>query len=272
MSAPVPIVVCGAAGRMGTRILALAAEHPGVRVTGAVEAAGHAAIGRDAGEAAGVGRLGVAIGADLDAVLARGSVAIDFSTAQSALAHLRSAAKAGAGIVIGATGFTKDERREAERLAERTPALIAPNMSVGVNVLLELVEQAVRRLGPGFDCEIVELHHGRKHDAPSGTALALVEAAAAAAGIDADAAVVTGRAGMVGERPKGQLGVLALRGGDAVGEHTVMLLGTGERIELTHRASSRDCFAAGALRAAVWLQGQAPGLYSMRDVLGSGAV
>ena len=145
------------------------------------------------------------------------------------------------------------------------------NMSLGVNVLLDLVSDAVRRLGPDFDCEIVELHHGRKKDAPSGTALALADAAARAAGLDPDKDLVLAREGLVGERSDREIGVVALRGGDAAGEHTVMLLGTGERIELTHRASSRDCFAAGAVRAAVWLSGQRPGMYGMRDVLGLGA-
>jgi 4-hydroxy-tetrahydrodipicolinate reductase len=256
---------------MGTRIIALAAAIPDLRIAGAIEAPGHDAIGSDAGERAGVGTMGIAIASDLEVALAKGNVAIDFSTAAAALAHLRAAAKAGAGIVIGATGFTKEERRELTDLARRAPTVLAPNMSVGVNVLLGLVEDAVKRLGPSFDCEIVELHHGLKRDAPSGTALALAEAVAAGAGIDPERAMVNGRTGMVGERPKGQIGVLAARGGDAVGEHTVMLLGTGERIELVHRATSRDCFAAGALRAALWLRDRPAGLYSMRDVLAASA-
>jgi 4-hydroxy-tetrahydrodipicolinate reductase len=264
----VGIVVCGAAGRMGRRIVALATEGGEARVAGAIEVEGHPALGADAGELAGVGRLGIAVTADSVGLLAPPNVTIDFSTAEGALARLRTAAACGAPIVVGATGFTREQREEAERLSASMPTLIAPNMSLGVNVLIGLVEEAVARLGNGFDCEIVELHHGRKKDVPSGTALALATAAARSAGLDPECDLVLAREGLVGERSDREIGVVALRGGDAAGEHTVMLLGTGERIELTHRATSRDCFAAGAVRAAAWLAGKPAGLYSMRDVLG----
>jgi 4-hydroxy-tetrahydrodipicolinate reductase len=263
----VDIVVCGAAGRMGRRIIALAAADPRARVVGAVEAARNASLGADAGELAGVGALGVAVTEDLSALARPDAVIIDFTYADVTPHHVGIAAEAGAPIVVGTTGLSKEQRSEVERLAARMPTLFAPNMSLGVNVLLSLVEDAVRRMGDGFDCEIVELHHNRKKDAPSGTALALAEAAARASGRDPEHDLVLSRAGMTGERNKQEIGVLALRGGDAVGEHTVMLIGTGERLELTHRATSRDCLASGAVRGALWLADRPAGLYSMRDVI-----
>lgn len=267
MSAVVDLVICGAAGRMGRRIVALAAEDARVRVVGAVEARGQAGVGADAGELAGIGTSGVRVGDDLDAVVGPSTVIVDFTAAEASLAHLRIAAKKRAPIVIGSTGFTPEQRAETERLSAGTATLIAANMSLGVNVLLGLVEEAARRLGPAFDCEIFELHHGRKKDAPSGTALALAEAAARGKSLDPATSFRLAREGMTGERPRDEIGVVALRGGDAVGEHTVMLIGAGERVELTHRATSRDCLASGAIHAAAWLAGHKPGLYSMRDVL-----
>jgi len=253
---------------MGRRIVALAQDDRGARVVGALEAAGNPTLGTDAGELAGVGKLGVPITDDLAALAGPETVIVDFSTADASLVNLRVAADAGAPIVVGSTGFAKEQRAEAEQLSRSMPTLIAPNMSLGVNVLISLVEDAVKRLGAGFDCEIVEVHHNKKKDAPSGTALALGEAAARAGGRDPDQALVLAREGLTGERTAEEIGVVALRGGDAAGEHTVMMLGTGERIELVHRAATRDCFASGAIRAATWLAGREPGLYSMRDVIG----
>ncbi len=261
------LVVCGAGGRMGRRIVALAAADDSFRIAGAVEAAAHPDVGRDAGEVAGVGPIGIAISGELEPLLRRGVVVVDFTTPEASLAHLRSAAAARVAAVVGSTGFSAAQNEELDDLARRIPALIAPNMSLGVNVLLSLVEDAVRRLGEGFDCEIAEIHHGRKKDAPSGTALALAEAAARAAGRDPRSTIRLAREGLVGERRPDEIGVFGLRGGDAVGDHTVFLLGNGERLELTHRASSRDCLASGALRAAAWVRDRPPGRYSMRDVV-----
>jgi 4-hydroxy-tetrahydrodipicolinate reductase len=261
------IVMCGAAGRMGRRIIALAADDPEARIVAALEAPGSPLLGRDAGEVAGIGSIGVPITDDAAAAIRAGTVTLDFTHADVVMGNVRLAAAAGAAIVVGTSGLPLSEREEIGRLASAMPCMIAPNMSVGVNVLLALVEDAVRRLGPDFDCEIVEIHHNRKKDAPSGTAVALAEAAARAAGADPQRDIVTERSGMVGERRKGEIGVMALRGGDNIGEHTVMLVGQGERVELVHRASSRDCLAGGALRAARWLAGKPAGLYSMRDVV-----
>lgn len=271
MSGKAPIVVLGAGGRMGRRIMALAEAGTEARVAGAVEVAGSPLVGRDAGELAGTAALGVVVAADFAAAIAGaapGSVAIDFTAPEATLAHARQAAASGTPIVVGTTGFSREQRAELEALSAKTALLLSANMSIGVNVLLGLVGEAVRRLGPAFDIEIVEIHHNKKKDAPSGTALALAEAAAAAAGVDPASSFTLAREGLTGERRPGEIGVVALRGGDNVGEHTVMLLGTGERVELSHRASSRDCLAAGAVRAGAWLHGKPPGLYSMKDVLG----
>ncbi len=264
----VGLVVLGAGGRMGRRIIALAHEGADAAVAAAIEAAGSPLLGRDAGDLAGIGPIGVAVTADYEAAATAGRVALDFTAAEAAVEHARIAARTGTAIVIGTTGFSPAQREEIARLAAQTPILLAANMSVGVNVLLGLVREAVRRLGPAFDVEIVEVHHDKKKDAPSGTALALATAAAEAAGVDPTQALSLARQGLTGERRSGEIGVMALRGGDNVGEHTVMLLGTGERLELVHRASSRDCLAAGAVRAGAWLAGKAPALYSMEDVLG----
>lgn len=261
-----PIVVCGAAGRMGRLLVQLVLAEPTARLAAAVEAPGHAAVGRDAGETAGVARAGVTI---VDAYAPPAdSVTLDFTAPAAALRHLEIAAAAGAAIVVGTTGFTPDERARAEALAAKTRAVIAPNMSVGVAVLERLVTQAVGALGPAFDVEIVEIHHKLKRDAPSGTALRLGEVAAAAQGAPLQGRGVFGREGEPGPRKPDELGVLAVRGGDVVGDHTVYLLGAGERLELTHRAQSRECLARGGLRAALWLASQKPGVYGMQDVLG----
>lgn len=268
MSEPVGIVVCGAAGRMGRLLLELAATHPGLRLAGAVEASAHPAIGQDAGLLAGGARLGVPVTGDLAAVCRREHVVVDFTVPAATLAHAAAAAAAGAGLVIGTTGLSADQDRELRRLGGATRTVIAANYSVGVTVLTELVATAARLLGEGFDAEIVEIHHHHKTDAPSGTALALGRAIAAARGQDFDRAKVLARAGLVGARTPGEIGITGLRAGDVIGDHTVVFGGVGERVELVHRAQSRACLARGALRAAEWVATRPPGVYAMRDVLG----
>ena len=263
------LVVCGAAGRMGRLIVGLIRETEGATLVGAVEAEGHTALGRDAGELAGGGALGVNLGADYASVAKPDTVTLDFTIAPAALAHLRTASETGAAIVIGTTGFSAEESREARALAANTRTIIAANMSVGVNVLLKLVADAARLLGSGFDCEISEVHHRMKVDAPSGTAITLARAIANETGRELGRSQVSARQGMIGRRRDDEIGVMALRGGDAVGDHTVYFLGQGERLELTHRAQSRECLARGAVRAGLWLSQQTkPGLYTMADVLG----
>jgi 4-hydroxy-tetrahydrodipicolinate reductase len=249
-------------------IVALAAEDARFRVAAAVEAPGHPALGRDAGEVAGVARLGVAIVGELGPVCAREQVVLDFSAPAATVAHARVAAAAGAGLVVGTTGLDAEQEREMRAHAGRTRAVVAANMSVGVTVLAELVATAARLLDPTFEAEIVELHHHSKKDAPSGTALALGRVLAGARGQRFEDAAVLAREGIVGARKPAEIGILGLRAGDAVGDHTVLFGGLGERIELTHRAQSRECLARGALRAAAWVAGRGVGVYSMRDVLG----
>jgi 4-hydroxy-tetrahydrodipicolinate reductase len=264
----VPVIVCGAAGRMGRTLVALVRNEPGAHLHAAVENGGHLALGQDAGVLAGGEPIGVPLTDDYARAAVGGTVTLDFTVAPAAVEHLRIAAGAGAGIVIGTTGYSPAEQQELDRLAAQTRCVIAPNMSIGVNVLLKLVETAAGTLGDAFDVEIVEIHHRMKVDAPSGTALALGRAAAAGLRRDFERSKRLAREGIVGKRSDQEIGIVALRGGDVVGDHTVVFAGMGERVELSHRAQSRDCLARGALRAAVWLATQPVGRYSMADVLG----
>jgi 4-hydroxy-tetrahydrodipicolinate reductase len=262
------VVVAGAAGRMGTRIVACLHGDTDLKVAAALEAPGHAALGADAGELAGVGRLGIALGDDVRKALAPGRVLIEFSVPEASLAHLEVAAEAGARAVIGTTGFTPEQRARMAELGRRTAIMWAPNMSVAVNVAYRALTVIARALGDDYDVEISEIHHRFKKDAPSGTALKMAEVVAEALGRDLGKVGVYGRQGQTGERTPQEIGVMSLRSGDVVGEHTVSFGTLGERLELTHRAHSRDTFARGALRAARWVAGRGPGLYSMQDVLG----
>jgi 4-hydroxy-tetrahydrodipicolinate reductase len=264
---PTAIVVCGAAGRMGKTLIGLLSQNSATTLAGAIEAPQHPALGKDAGEVAGVGPLGIAIGSDFAAAAKPDAVALDFTNAAAALEHLRTAVERQSPIVIGSTGFTAAQQAELDSLAPHTRSVIAPNMSVGIAVLQRLVYAAAQAL-PDFDPEIIEIHHRMKVDAPSGTALALGRTLAEATGRRFADDAVYGREGVVGQRHDKEIGILALRGGDIVGDHTVIFAGLGERIELTHRAQSRDCLARGAIRAALWLVGQPVGRYSMADVLG----
>ena len=261
------VVVAGAAGRMGCRVIACLADAPDLTLVGALEAPGHAALGRDAGEVAGIGRLGVSVTADPPAVLTRDRILVEFSIPEATLEHLRVVARGGGRAVIGTTGFTAPQREEIARLAETVPILVSPNMSVGVNLAFKLLAQMAQTLGDEYDVEITEIHHRFKKDAPSGTALRMAEVIAGALGRDLSRVAVYGRQGMPGERSRDEIGLLSLRSGDVVGEHTVTFGNLGERLELTHRAHSRDTFARGAIRAARFIAGAPPGLYSMQDVL-----
>ncbi len=262
------IVICGAAGRMGKLLVRLIHEHPDAQLVGAIEAADHPALGRDAGEEAGVGSLGVPLTSDYAAAANVDTVTLDFTLADVAMAHLRTAVEKGAAIAIGTTGLSAQQRAEAEQLALQSRVIIAPNMSVGVNVLMKVVADVAKILGDDFDPEIVEMHHRFKIDAPSGTALALGRIIAEAQGKDFEQSARLSRQGITGQRTDEEIGIMTLRGGDAVGDHTVYFVGFGERLELTHRSQSRECLARGAVRAALWLADQPNGLYSMKDVLG----
>jgi 4-hydroxy-tetrahydrodipicolinate reductase len=264
------IAVAGASGRMGQALVEAVLAAPDLALAAALDIPGSAAIGRDAGER--LGRAsGVLVHSDVDTALAQADVLIDFTRPEGTMAHLEACARQKVAAVVGTTGLDAGQRARMAELAHAVPIVFAANMSVGVNVLLELVELAAQRLGPAFDIEVVEMHHRHKVDAPSGTALALGEAAARGAGVSLREAAVYAREGHTGERRAGSIGFATLRGGDVVGEHTVVFAGTGERVELTHKASSRQNFAAGALRAARYAgqrrrAGKA-GLHDMRAVL-----
>jgi 4-hydroxy-tetrahydrodipicolinate reductase len=257
------VLVAGALGRMGERLRALLEGDADLVLAAALERPGHEAVGRELAS-------GVRVTDDPARALAAADVAIVFANPAGSLALMRSAAERGVPCVVGTTGFSPAERKELEALAQRIPVVLAANFSVAVNVLFHLAREAARLLGEGFDAEIVELHHAAKIDAPSGTALRLAEAIAEARGLPRDHFVLA-REGETGARPPGAVGVLALRGGDNPGEHTVLFVGRGERLELVHRSATRDHFARGALAAARWLLGRPPGLYDMEQVLGLSA-
>jgi 4-hydroxy-tetrahydrodipicolinate reductase len=225
-------------------------------------------LGRDLGEIAGLGMLGLPVGEDPVTLFARAEAVIDFTIPQATRLHAELAAQARAIHVIGTTGLGPEEEEAIERAALHTAVVHAANMSLGVNLLLALVEQVGRSLDPDYDIEVVEMHHRHKVDAPSGTALALGRAAATGRGVDLDKVAQKVRDGHTGARRRGDIGFATLRGGDVVGEHTVVFAAEGERIELTHKASTREVFARGAVRAALWARGKPSGLYGMKDVLG----
>ena len=261
-----PICVAGAAGRMGRRLVALIAEAPDLELVGAIEAHDSAMLGRDAGELAGVGALGLEIHASLSEGLAAARVLVEFCVPAALPPLLEASAARKVAVVSGTTGLEATAVQALDRAAASVPVLAAPNFSLGVAVLRALVERAVRWLGPDADVEILELHHRHKLDAPSGTAVRLAKAAARAS--RAEMHRVYGRKGRSGPRQEGEIGLLALRGGDTVGEHSVFLMVEGERIELIHRALSRDIFVRGALRGARWVVEQKPGMYRIEDLLG----
>jgi len=267
----VRLAIAGASGRMGQALIEAALGDPRFALTGALDVSASPALGRDAGER--IGRAtGVRIDSDVARALADADVLIDFTRPEGTLAHVAACEAAGVAMVVGTTGLDAVAKERLAAAGKSVPLVFAPNMSVGVNVLLELVRLAAQRLGPAFDIEVVEMHHRHKVDAPSGTALALGEAAAQGAGVRLAEHAVYAREGVTGERKAGTIGFATLRGGDVVGEHVVVFAGPGERVELAHRATSRQNFAMGALRAAAFVaearaQGRA-GLYDMADVLG----
>jgi 4-hydroxy-tetrahydrodipicolinate reductase len=265
--APLRVAIAGASGRMGRMLVEAVAAADDLVLAGALDVPGGPAIGQDA--MAFLGRTsGVAISADLGAGLAGAQVLIDFTRPEGTLAHLAACADRGVKLVIGTTGFTEDQKQQIAEQAQRTAIVMAPNMSVGVNVVLKLLDTAARALNQGFDIEVIEAHHRHKVDAPSGTALAMGEVVAQALGRDLKACAVYGREGVTGERDPSTIGFATIRGGDIVGDHTVLFAGTGERIEITHKSSSRATYAQGSLRAARFLADKTRGLFGMDQVLG----
>lgn len=257
----VRVVVTGATGRMGSTLCRLLRDEPGMTLVGATERKGL--------DARALAALEVPVSDELETLLGEveADVVIDFTSAEASVAHARVCAERGVALVVGSTGFGSEARAEVLKLSRKIPLVMAPNMSVGVNLVIRMAAELAKVLGDGFDIEIVESHHRHKKDAPSGTALRLAEDIARAIG-RGPSDFRTAREGDVGERPQREIGIQTVRGGDVVGEHTVFFLGDGERVELSHRATSRDQFGRGALRAARWVAGRVPGHYDMNDVLG----
>jgi 4-hydroxy-tetrahydrodipicolinate reductase len=259
-------VIHGAGGRMGRAVARAIHETAGITLVAALDRPGASTLGLDVGELAGSGASRVLVEAALREEL-EAHVVIDFSASEATEALAARVAERGLALVVGTTGLEASARAALERASRTVPVVVAPNTSVGVTVLCHLAELATELLGDGFDAEIVEMHHNKKVDAPSGTALRLADSVLAARGLDRSA-LRTGREGKPGARTKDEVGVLALRGGDVIGDHTLVLAGEGERVELAHKATDRSLFARGAVRAARWIVGQPAGLYDMRDVLG----
>jgi len=264
----VKIAVAGAAGRMGGRIVQMIDQNPETELAGAFERPDHKNVDEDAGSVAGIGDLGVRIAGSIDDGAGEADVLIDFTQPESTLQNMRKASEKGIAMVIGTTGITESGIGEIKTLAEKIPCVMAPNMSVGVNVMFKIAGEMARILGHDYDMEILEVHHRLKKDAPSGTAMRLGQILADAVDRDLEKVGVYGRKGMIGERTDEEIGIQTWRAGDIAGEHTVMFGGIGERLELVHRAHNRDNFARGAVRAALWITGKPAGLYDMQDVLG----
>ena len=264
----IKVIVAGAAGRMGKRIIHMIHQNEEITLAGAFEMPDHPNIGEDAGQVAGTGASGVRIAGSLEEVIDQGDVLIDFTAPQATLENLRAAVSQKLAMVIGTTGITGDVLEEVEALAGKIKCVLAPNMSVGVNVMFKIAGEMARILGNDYDMEILEVHHRQKKDAPSGTAIRLAQTMADNVGRDLEEVAVYERKGIIGKRTDEEIGIQTWRAGDITGEHTVMFGGIGERLELIHRAHNRDNFARGAVRAAVWVMTQQKGLYDMQDVLG----
>jgi 4-hydroxy-tetrahydrodipicolinate reductase len=262
------IIVSGAAGKMGRRLVALSKEFADLKLVGALERSGNEYVGKDSGHIAGIGELNVKLTDKLDTIIKGADVILDFSSPEATLAHFETAVANKKAMVIGTTGIAKDKIESIRKRCAEISVVLAPNMSVGVNLLLKTLQDIARVLGDDYDVEIVEAHHRLKKDAPSGTALKMAQVIADALRRNLEETAVYARKGLIGERTKKEIGIQTVRAGDIVGEHTVIFGGLGERVEITHRASSRDTFARGALRAASWVVRQKPGLYDMQDVLG----
>ncbi|PIR00569.1 MAG: 4-hydroxy-tetrahydrodipicolinate reductase [Nitrospinae bacterium CG11_big_fil_rev_8_21_14_0_20_45_15] len=267
MNKTTKIAVVGVAGRMGKTILTCIEEEPEASIHGGTEVSGSPNIGKDLGEQAGLARNNIAVTDSLEKALQGADAVIDFSSPESSMETLKMAEKLGVAAVIGTTGFNAEQKKEIAKRAETIACVLAPNMSIGVNVLFKMAGLIAKTLGDAYDVEIVEAHHKFKKDAPSGTAVRLSEILAEALERDLEEVGVYGRKGFAVRGPK-EIGIHTVRAGDIVGEHRVMFGGMGETLEISHRAQSRDTFARGSVRAALWTVGRAPGLYDMQDVLG----
>jgi 4-hydroxy-tetrahydrodipicolinate reductase len=264
----VKAIVTGAVGRMGNRIINIINETDGIELVGATEKRGSKFIGMDSGELAGIGKNNITISDDITVIAKDCDVIIDFTSPASSLEHLYSAAEEKRAIVIGTTGFSDEQLKKIKGLSREIRCVLSPNMSVGVNVMFKMIRDMAKILGSEYDIEIIEAHHRLKKDAPSGTAMKMAEIVADSVKRDLSKVGVYSRKGIIGERKREEIGIQTIRAGDIVGEHTVMFGGLGERLEITHKAQSRDNFARGAVKAAMWIVDRPPGIYDMEDVLG----
>ncbi len=264
----IKVIVTGAAGRMGSRIISIINETEGIKLVGATEKRGSKSIGKDSGELAGIGKNNISISDDITEIIKGCDVIIDFTSPASSLENLYAAAEEKKAIVIGTTGFSDEHLKKINDLSKEIRCVLSPNMSVGVNVMFKVIRDMAKILGDEYDIEIIEAHHRFKKDAPSGTAMKMAEILADSVKRDLSKVGVYARKGVIGERKKEEIGIQTIRAGDIVGEHTVMFGGLGERLEITHKAQSRDNFARGAVKAALWIVGMPHGIYDMQDVLG----
>lgn len=262
------IAIAGSAGRMGRTLIEVVLKDDETHLTAALEQADSAFLGKDAGELVGAAPCGIAVNADFDMALAGVDCLIDFTRPAGTIAHLAACRRRGVAMVIGTTGIEMEHKLQIQDASRDIPIVFAPNMAIGVNLVFKLLDMAARVLSQGYDIEVIEAHHRHKIDAPSGTALRMGEVVAEALGRDLSKCAVYGREGVTGERDPSTIGFATVRGGDIVGDHTVLFAGTGERVEITHKAASRIPYAQGSLRAARFLKGRKNGLYDMQDVLG----
>jgi 4-hydroxy-tetrahydrodipicolinate reductase len=262
--------VVGFGGRVGSLIARLILESPDMSLSGALEDESHPSVGRDAAEVLGFPKKGIPVSSGIPDAFEGSDVIVDFTFPEVTLKTSDYAFRTGKAMVIGSTGFSAEQKEKIASFASKIPIVMSPNMSIGVNVLFKIVDMAAKLLDESYDAEIVEAHHKMKKDAPSGTALAIAQVIAKARGVELEKRARYERCGMIGQRPAGEIGIQTVRAGDIVGEHCVMFAGGGERIEITHKAHSRENFARGALAAAKWVVGKKPGLYSMTNVLGIG--
>ena len=266
--APTKVLVKGAGGRMGSKIISILIKDPNYQLTGAVETKGHPLVGKDAGEAVGFQKTGILVSDELPTAPEPKTICIDFTTPESTLALFPWAEQHQIPLVIGTTGLSKEQLKTLTHTAEKIPVVYSPNMSIGVNMMFKILHDVALKLGWDYDMEIVEMHHHLKKDAPSGTAIKMAQILSKAVDEKFEDVAVYHRQGMMGERKKKEIGIQSVRAGDIVGEHTVYFAGIGERLEITHKATSRDNFAKGALMAAAWVAERDPGLYDMQAVLG----
>jgi len=263
----IDVIISGIGGRMGKRIAHTVHNDPKTTIIGGLEIRNHPAVGQDVGVFAGIGRLQLKVTDNVESLWDKGDVVVEFSSVDATLDHMRLAAERRKAMVIGTTGFTNAQLEEIQDLTQNFPCVMAPNMSIGVNLILKILEEMARVLKDDYDVEIIEAHHHLKKDAPSGTAMKIAEVLADALNRDLSKVAVYGRQGMVGERKHNEIGIHTVRAGDIVGTHTILFGGEGESIELTHRAHSRDTFAMGAVKAVKFIVGAENGLYDMNDVL-----